>query len=143
MKISESVKLFFEKTNAKRVSDTLGLSLSHTYRMAESDDREYLTAQMVVNLTRTFNNHIIIQNLCSLCGGVFMPTESNIPTGKELLKLLQTITTEMKAIIDANADGKITVKEYKDIKKKVSESIALQSAYLNYLDKVKEFEVAE
>jgi hypothetical protein len=117
MNLHESVALFFKDIPAKRVASTLGLSLSHTYRLAEAEGKDYLTAQMAVVLTKTFQNNSIINTICELCDGAFLPikTAQGQTLNNQSIKTIQAEINALKAITDALSDGKISTKEAEKI----------------------------
>lgn len=137
MQIYESVGEMLEKTNAKKLAALVNLSKSQIYRYAENPETSgtRMPADIIPMFTRLSGNPIIIQNLCQLCGGVYIPIkeEKNV----DFKKLLQKKINSTKVIIDSNLDGKITKQELKKIKKAIYDCIMASAAYVSFLEEEK------
>lgn len=136
MQIWEAVKLFFEQTgcSVKKLSGLIGLGSSQIYRYGEDPNGPSGTripADMIPLLTGLTGNYFLIQNLCQLCGCLCIPL--NIPNNikdTDFLKVVQKKIAEIKKIVDANADGKLTSSEVKEIKKIAFETMTATAIYI-------------
>lgn len=123
MKIYESVAELFEHITPKKLANIINLSKSR------------LPADLIPVITRISGCNIIIQNLCSLCGGVFVPIKDEEDNkNSDYMKIVQTRIDATKTIIDANIDKKITKEELKQIKKAIYESIMASAKYIQSLE---------
>ena len=137
MKIYESVAELFEHITPKKLANIINLSKSQIYRYAEDPalSGSRLPADLIPVITRISGCNIIIQNLCSLCGGVFVPTKDEEDSKNiDYMKIVQTRIDATKTIIDANIDKKITKEELKQIKKAIYESIMASAKYIQSLE---------
>lgn len=135
MQMYESVGEMLEKTNAKKLAALVNLSKSQIYRYAENPEESgtRLPADLIPLLTRLSGNSIVIQNLCQLCGGIYIPIEDSKKT-INYIKILQKRINTTKIIIDSNLDGKITKQESKKIKKAIYDCIMASASYINFLE---------
>lgn len=139
MKIYESVAELFKYITPKKLANIINLSKSQIYRYAEDPESSgsRLPADLVPVITRISGCNIIIQNLCSLCGGVFIPIKDNDDkdnTNIDYIKIVQKRIDATKTIIDSNIDKKITKEEIKQIKKAIYESIMASAKYIQTIE---------
>lgn len=144
MKIYESVVELFKHTPAKKLANIINLSKSQIYRYAEdpASSGSRLPADLIPVITRISGCNVIIQNLCSLCGGVFIPIKNKEERSKDVdyMKVVQKRINATKTVIDANIDKKITKEELKKIKKEIYESIMASAEYIQSIEEEKEQE---
>lgn len=136
MKIYESVVELFKYTTPKKLANIINLSKSQIYRYAEDPEGSgsRLPADLIPVITRISGCNIIIQNLCSLCGGVFVPIKNDKDEKINYIRIVQKRINTTKTIIDANIDKKITKEEAKKIKKAIYESIMASAKYIQSLE---------
>lgn len=137
MKIYESVAELFKFITPKKLANIINLSKSQIYRYAEDPESSgsRLPADLIPMITRVSGCNIIIQNLCSLCGGVFVPIKDEEDNkNSDYMKIVQTRIDATKTIIDANIDKKITKEELKQIKKAIYESIMASAKYIQSIE---------
>jgi len=138
MKIYESISVLFKKnTTVKKLSNLLNLSQSQLYRYAESpeDSGTRIPADMIPILTELTGNYVVIQNLAEACGCIAIPIKNlSVKKNTDFLKVIQSKLAATQKIVDANADGKISEDEIKEIKKAAFDSIIATSLYIKSLE---------
>jgi len=115
----------------------MGVSTGRLYGWGDSAQDEIIPLNRLVQLTHITGDIRPVSALAYICGGVFIPTSLLMgPDDRQALaKMVQEFGELLKTHAAAIADGKITVREMKDLER---ESAGLQQAIATFMVSLRE-----
>ena len=126
MESHDVLRRAFEQTSPKAVAAELGLSLSLIYKWAERQAEDGSGSRnpldRLLKIVQVTNDPGIVEWLCQMCGGYFVPNPGGLYDDYEVLPathaIIQQFSSLLHEISKAAADNSITPDEAEEIRER-------------------------